>query len=208
VSAKSPTRLVVATANPGKVRELEAALAGLRFELVPQGELGIEAAPETACTFLENPLGNARHASRESDWPAIADDSGLVVPALGGAPGIRSARYAGENASDAANNAKLLRNLGDNTPCPAYFTCCLVYIAMPDDPAPVVATARWDGLIIDSPRGANGFGYDPYFLVVSLGRTSAELPLDQKNGLSHRGRACRMLAELLAEAGDGKTSGP
>ena len=199
MSGRSPTRLVVATGNPGKVRELGTALAGLPFELVPQGELGIAAAPEDACTFLENALGKARHAARESGLPAIADDSGLVVPILGGAPGIRSARYAGVGATDAANNAKLMRELGANTPCAGYFTCCLVSLESPADPAPVIATARWHGLIVDSPRGTHGFGYDPHFLVPGLGKTSAQLPLEEKNRLSHRGQACRMLAELLAD---------
>ena len=201
MDGQSPTRVVVATGNPGKVRELAEALAGLPFELVVQGELGIEAAPETACTFLENALGKARHAAGQSGLPAIADDSGLVVPSLGGAPGIHSARYAGAGATDADNNAKLLRELGTGTPCAAYFTCCLVYIAAPADPAPVVAAARWHGEIIASPRGANGFGYDPHFLVPNLGKTSAQLPLAEKNRLSHRGQACRLLAELLAENG-------
>ena len=196
---QSPTRVVVATGNPGKVRELTEALAGLPFELVAQGELGIEAAPETACTFLKNALGKARHAAGQSGLAAIADDSGLVVPSLGGAPGIHSARYAGADATDADNNTKLLRELGTRTPCAAYFTCCLVYIASPADPAPVVAAARWHGEIIASPRGVNGFGYDPHFLVPNLGKTSAQLPLAEKNRLSHRGQACRLLAGLLAE---------
>ena len=201
MNVRSPRRVVVATGNPGKVKELGAALAELRFELIAQRELGIEAAPETSFTFLENALGKARHAARESGLPAIADDSGLVVPALGGAPGIHSARYAGASATDADNNAKLLREL-DSTPCPAHFTCCLVYVESPRDPVPVVATARWHGLIIDSPRGTNGFGYDPHFLVPTLGRTSGQLSVEDKNRLSHRGQACRMLAELLAEGGD------
>ncbi|MDE0661192.1 MAG: RdgB/HAM1 family non-canonical purine NTP pyrophosphatase [Gammaproteobacteria bacterium] len=198
---ESSTRVVVATGNTGKVRELAEALARFPFELVAQGALGIEAAPETACTFLENALGKARHAAAESGLPAIADDSGLVVPALGGVPGIHSARFAGAAATDADNNAKLLRELGTNMPCAAYFTCCLIYIASPADPAPIVATARWQGQIISSPRGSNGFGYDPHFLVPTLGKTSAQLPLAEKNRLSHRGQACRQLAALLAENG-------
>lgn len=202
MNSQSATQVVVATGNPGKVKELAEALAGLPFDLVAQGELGIEAAPETACTFLENALGKARHAARETGLPAIADDSGLVVPSLGGAPGIHSARYAGADATDADNNAKLLRQLGTDTPCAAYFTCCLVYIASPADPAPLVATARWHGLITSSPRGTNGFGYDPYFLVPNLGKTSAQLPLTEKNRLSHRGQACRLLAGLLADNAD------
>ena len=199
MSAQSPTQVIVASGNRGKLRELDAALNGLHFELVAQGALGIEPAPETACTFLENALAKARHAARVSGLAAIGDDSGLVVPALGGAPGIRSARYAGANANDADNNAKLLRELRGKTPCAAHFTCCLVYLAAPTDPAPVVAAARWHGQIIGSPRGGNGFGYDPYFLVPTPGKTSAQLTLAEKNRLSHRGQACRMLARLLAE---------
>ena len=202
MSEQSPSRVVVASGNPGKLRELAAALAGLSLDLVAQDDLGIDAAPETASTFLENAFGKARHAASESALPAIADDSGLVVPSLGGAPGIHSARYAGADATDADNNAKLLRELGSKTPCAAYFTCCLVYMASPADPAPVVATARWHGLIISSPRGTNGFGYDPYFLVPNLGRTSGQLPVAEKNRLSHRGQACRLLAELLADNAD------
>ena len=202
VKSRSPKRVVVASGNPGKLGELRAALAGLPFELVAQSVLDIEAAPETANTFLENALGKARHAARASGLPAIADDSGLVVPILDGAPGIHSARFAGADATDTENNAKLLRTLGANTPCPAYFTCCLVYMASPADPAPLVATARWHGQIIPSPRGSNGFGYDPYFLVPALGKTSGQLPLAEKNRLSHRGQACRTLAGLLAEIGE------
>ena len=203
--------MVVATGNPGKVRELAAALAPLGLDLVAQGDLGIEPAPETASTFIENALGKARHAACRSGLPAIADDSGLVVPALGGAPGIRSARYAGENASDADNNAKLLRALADiraqdgssvrAARCcvrAASFTCSLVYLAAADDPAPIIATGCWHGRIVDSPGGTNGFGYDPHFHVPSLGKTAAQLTLAEKNRLSHRGQACRQLAALLA----------
>ena len=204
----SPGRVVAATGNPGKVRELAAALAPLRLDLVAQGDLGIEPAPETASTFIENALGKARHAACRSGLPAIADDSGLVVPALGGAPGIRSARYAGENASDADNNAKLLRALADARAqdgrtaafCvrAAFFTCSLVYLATADDPAPIIATGCWHGRIVDIPRGINGFGYDPHFHVPSLGKTAAQLTLAEKNRLSHRGQACRQLAARLA----------
>ena len=189
--------VVVATANPGKVRELTEALAPLGFELLIQGELGIESLPEIAATFVENALAKARHASRESGLPAIGDDSGLVVQALGGAPGIRSARYAGEPADDQRNNAKLRRALAGQANRDAFFTCTLVYLDAADDPAPQIATARWHGTLIDAPRGHNGFGYDPLFLVGELGKTAAELPLAEKNRLSHRGRACRRLAALL-----------
>ncbi len=193
-------RVVVATANPGKVRELTKALAPLGFELLIQGELGIESLPEVAPTFVENALAKARHASRESGLPAIGDDSGLVVPALGGAPGIRSARYAGEPADDQRNNAKLRQALAGQANRDAFFTCTLVYLDASDDPAPQIATARWHGTLIDAPRGHNGFGYDPLFLVAELGKTAAELSLAEKNRLSHRGRACRRLAALLKSA--------
>lgn len=193
-------RVVVATANSGKVRELTKALAPLGFGLHVQGELGIESLPEVAPTFVENALAKARHASRESGLPAIGDDSGLVVPALGGAPGIRSARYAGEPADDQRNNAKLRRALAGHANRDAFFTCTLVYLDAADDPAPQIATARWHGTLIDTPRGHNGFGYDPLFLVAELGKTAAELSLADKNRLSHRGRACRRLAALLKSA--------
>ena len=191
-------RIVVATGNRGKLRELESALAALRCELVPQSELGIASAPETGLTFIENALGKARYAACASGLPAIADDSGLVVPALGGAPGIHSARYAGEHADDAANNAKLLSALANVDDRSAYFHCALVHLRTSDDPVPTIADGRWHGTIIDVPRGTNGFGYDPHFLVDALGKTAAELPLADKNRLSHRGQACRQLAAALA----------
>ena len=193
-------KVVVATANTGKVRELTETLAPLGFELLVQGELGISSLPETGCTFIENALAKARHAARESGLPAIADDSGLVVPSLGGAPGIRSARYAGEPADDRRNNDKLRLDLAGHPDRTAFFTCTLVYLDAADDPAPQIATARWHGTLIDVPRGRNGFGYDPLFLVAGLSRTAAELPLAEKNRLSHRGRACRRLAALLTSA--------
>ena len=199
-------RVVVATANAGKVRELAEALAPLGFELLVQAEIGITSLPEVGCTFVENALAKARHAARESGLPAIGDDSGLVVPALGGAPGIRSARYAGEPPNDERNNAKLRRalaghaNAGGHGHRDAFFTCTLVYLGAADDPAPQIATGRWHGTIIDSPRGHNGFGYDPLFLVAELGKTAAELTLAEKNRLSHRGRACQRLAALLESA--------
>ena len=191
-------RVVVATGNAGKVRELWAALARLELELVTQADLGIDSIPETAPTFVENALGKARHATSVSGLPAIADDSGLVVNALGGAPGIRSARYAGDDATDADNNVKLLAALEGIEDRAAYFTCSLVYLASADDPAPVIATGRWHGLIVDTPRGDNGFGYDPHFHVPALDCTAAELPVVDKNRLSHRGQACRQLAALLS----------
>ena len=193
-------RIVVATSNAGKVRELQRTLPTADgFRLIPQGEFGIASVAETACTFVENALAKARHAARESGLPALADDSGLVVPALGGAPGVHSARYAGEPADDARNNAKLLHALAEIEDRRAFFVCTLTYLHAPDDPAPAIATGRWAGAIVDTPRGRNGFGYDPLFLIPTLGRTAAELPLAEKNRLSHRGLASRRLLELIAE---------
>lgn len=194
----SNKRIVVATGNAGKVRELALALASLGWTLVTQRELGIASVTETGATFVENALLKARHAAAESSLPAIADDSGLVVPALRGAPGIRSARYAGEDGTDAENNAKLLRALAGSDDRGAYFYCALVHLASADDPAPSIATACWQGVIVDDARGSNGFGYDPHFLVPALGKTAAELSVERKNTVSHRGQASRRLADLLA----------
>ena len=192
-------RVVLASDNAGKLRELRALLADV--ELIPQGELGIEGAEETAVTFVENALLKARHAARESGLAAIADDSGLVVHALGGAPGVRSARYAGEPRSDTANNAKLIGALRGARDRSAHFHCTLVFLRSADDPDPVIVSRAWHGVVVDQARGSNGFGYDPHFLVESRGCTAAELDAATKNELSHRGQACRALAELLAEAG-------
>lgn len=193
-------RVVLASDNAGKLRELRTLLADV--ELIPQGELGIEGAEETAVTFVENALLKARHAARQSGLATIADDSGLVVRALGGAPGVRSARYAGEPRSDAANNAKLVGALRGAPDRSAHFHCTLVFLRSQDDPDPIIVSRTWSGVIVDQPRGSNGFGYDPHFLVESRGCTAAELDADTKNALSHRGQACRALAELLAKAGD------
>lgn len=192
-------RVVVASGNRGKVRELAAALDHLGWQLVAQRELGIDGAPETASTFVENALAKARHAAAASGLAAIGDDSGLVVPALGGAPGIRSARYAGDDSDDARNNAKLVAALAAVEDRSACFFCALVHLSAADDPVPTIATARWPGSILATPKGNRGFGYDPHFFVAELGRTAAELSLAEKNRLSHRGQACRRLAALLGE---------
>lgn len=199
-NADDPQRVVVATGNRGKVRELRAALAPLGLALVPQRELGIRPAPEAAATFVENALAKARHAAAASGLPAIADDSGLVVPALAGAPGVRSARFAGDAASDAANNAKLLAALDGVDARAAFFYCALVFLAHPADPTPRIAVGQWRGVIERQARGENGFGYDPYFHVPALGKRAAELTLAEKNRCSHRGRACAALAAQLAAA--------
>jgi XTP/dITP diphosphohydrolase len=195
-----PEHWVLATANRGKVAELSALLdaAGLALRVTPQSELGVEAPRETGTTFVENALIKARHAARLTGLPAIADDSGLVVAALGLAPGVRSARYAGENADDRANIAKLLAALD----APAFdraarFHCVLVALEHPEDPAPLLAAGSWAGQIARAPQGTGGFGYDPVFFDPVLGRTAAELPASAKNRVSHRGAALRRLIELL-----------
>lgn len=197
------TEAVLATGNAGKLREMAALLAPVGLRLTAQGELGIAAAAETAVTFVENALQKARHASAAAGLPAIADDSGLVVPALGGAPGVRSARYAGDDATDAQNNRKLIGALADIEDRSAWFYCALVFIERPEDPAPLLATGLWRGRIIDQPRGEGGFGYDPHFLVPHLDRTSAELAPEEKNALSHRGQAVAALLQRLRERSEG-----
>ncbi len=197
------TEAVLATGNAGKLREMAALLAPIGLRLTAQGELGIAAAAETGVTFVENALQKARHASAAARLPAIADDSGLVVPALGGAPGVRSARYAGDDATDAQNNRKLIGALADIEDRSAWFYCALVFIERPEDPAPLLATGLWRGRIIDQPRGEGGFGYDPHFLVPHLDRTSAELAPEEKNALSHRGQAVAALLQRLRERSEG-----
>ncbi len=190
-------KIVLASGNAGKLRELDALLTPIGFTLVKQNELGIDGAEETACTFVENALLKARHASRLSGLGAIADDSGLVVDALRGAPGVRSARYAGAHASDRDNNEQLLRKLAGTTDTSAHYYCVIVYLAHPEDPAPLIASGRWDGRIVTTPRGSNGFGYDPYFFDPVHGRTAAELEPTLKNRVSHRGQAVSELRRLL-----------
>jgi XTP/dITP diphosphohydrolase len=154
-------------------------------------------AEEPHATFVENALEKARHAARLTGLPALADDSGVCVNALGGAPGVYSARYAGEPKSDARNNEKLIADLASHQDKSAYYYCVLVYVRHADDPQPVIADGRWNGVLIDAPRGTNGFGYDPYFLLPSLGKTAAELAPGEKNAISHRGQALRSLVEKL-----------
>ena len=197
------TRVVLASNNAGKVREFGQLLAGQGLEVVAQGELGVPEAAETASTFVENALLKARNAARHTGLPALADDSGLAVDALGGEPGIYSARYAGPGADDAANNARLLERMRE-VPAErrgAAFICALVYLRHPADPVPLICQGIWRGQLLEAPRGDNGFGYDPLFLVPELGRTSAELPPDEKNRRSHRGQALRQLVEQLAAPG-------
>ena len=190
---------VLASGNPGKAAELNAVLAPLGIALRPMAAFGIAAPEETGLTFVENALLKARHAAGAAGHPAIADDSGLVVPALGGAPGLHSARYAGPDAGAADNNAKLIAALQGVADRRAAFHCALVWLESPLDPAPIVAFGEWHGVIVDAPRGAKGFGYDPHFFLPTLGVTAAELPAAEKNRLSHRGAAGRQLAAVLAE---------
>jgi XTP/dITP diphosphohydrolase len=191
------TRIVLASVNAGKLREFHALLADAGLEIIGQGELGIEAADEPHATFIENALAKARHASARSGLPAFADDSGLCVAALGGEPGVRSARFAGPGATDAANNAELLRRLESVRERQAHYVCVLVAVRAPQDPEPLVADARWYGEILSEGRGSFGFGYDPLFLLPPHGRTAAELTREEKNRISHRGMALRILAQQL-----------
>jgi XTP/dITP diphosphohydrolase len=192
------SRLVLASGNAGKLREFHRLLAPLGIDVIAQSDLGIPEAEEPHDTFVENALAKARHASRLADLPALADDSGICVDALNGAPGVHSARFAGEPGSDARNNAKLVEMLAGVGDRRAHYYCVLALMVRGDDPEPVLADGRWDGTIIDRPRGAGGFGYDPFFLDAETGLTGAELPLEQKNELSHRGKAIRSLVSRLA----------
>jgi XTP/dITP diphosphohydrolase len=193
-------RLVLASNNAGKLREFRRLLAPLGVDVVPQGELGIAEADEPHVTFVENALAKARHASALVGLPALADDSGVCVRALGGAPGVQSARYAGEPKSDARNNAKLIDALQGVADRRAHYACVLVLVHHAADPEPIIAEGRWHGIIVDTPRGDGGFGYDPHFLDETTGMTGAELPLERKNELSHRGKAMRaLIARLRSE---------
>ena len=190
-------RIVIATGNRGKLREIASLLADLELEVVAQADLGVEPPEETGTTFVENALQKARHAARETGLPAIADDSGLVVAALEGRPGVWSARYAGPGADDAANNARLLRELDGVRDRRAYFHCAAVLVRDAEDPDPIVAEASWHGEIAETEAGAGGFGYDPLFRVPGCGCTSAELTSTEKNELSHRGQAMRALHDRM-----------
>ncbi len=192
-------RLVLASGNAGKLKELAHQFAPLGIQVLSQADFGVVAPEETGQTFVENALIKAREASRVSGLPALGDDSGLVVEALNGAPGIYSARFAGPEATDAANNALLLERLSGLPPerRGAFFICCLVLLQSADDPAPLIATARWHGQILESPRGEHGFGYDPLFYDPRLGAAAAELSLAEKARVSHRGQALAQLFEAI-----------
>jgi XTP/dITP diphosphohydrolase len=194
-------KVVLASGNPGKLKEISSLLVSIDVDLIPQSQLGVEEAGEPHATFLENALAKARHASRASNLPALADDSGLCVEALGGEPGVHSAYYAGREGSrderDARNNELLLKNLSQKRG--AYYCCVMVMVRQPQDPRPLVAEGLWRGEIARRPRGTNGFGYDPLFLIPQLQKTAAELDPEEKNRISHRGIALRRLLGLLDE---------
>lgn len=190
-------KLVLASNNPGKLREFAALLAPLDFEVLPQAGFNVPEAEEPHVTFVENAMAKARHAARLTGLPALADDSGICVEALGGAPGVYSARYAGEPKSDARNNDKLIADLAGLTNRSAHYYCVLVLMRSASDPQPVIAEGEWWGEIIATPRGSGGFGYDPYFWLPEFERTAAELPADKKNAISHRGIALRRLIDRL-----------
>jgi len=193
-------KLVLASGNAGKLKELQAMLAGLPLQIVPQRELGVGEVAETGLTFVENALIKARHACEATGLPALADDSGLIVDALDGAPGLYSARYAGSPTDDAANNAKLLDALRE-VPAErrsARFHAVIVLLRHTNDPQPLICEGSWEGRIIDTPRGYHGFGYNPVFLDEELGLTAAEMTPEQKNGRSHRAKALQLLLQKLS----------
>ena len=203
---------VLASGNPGKLREFRQQCEPLGLTIIAQSELGIADAEEPHCTYVENALAKARHASRASGLPAFADDSGICVAALGGAPGVHSARYAyAEDAADAAdaagdrdaqdarNNAKLIAMLNGKRDRRAHYTCVIVWVRHADDPEPLIADGRWEGEILHTPRGDGGFGYDPFFYLPALNKTAAELPAHDKNRISHRGKAMALLAAKLQQ---------
>ncbi len=193
-------KLVIASNNPGKLRELQLTLASLSIEILTQAQLGIDEAEEPHCTFIENALAKARHVSRISGLPALADDSGLCVAALGGAPGVQSARYAGEPKSDSRNNEKLLQAMEGVVDRRAHYYCVLVLVRHADDPQPLIAEGEWHGEIAQQLLGEGGFGYDPLFWLPQLKKMSAELSRDEKAQISHRAQALHILLQRLTIA--------
>jgi XTP/dITP diphosphohydrolase len=194
-------KLVIATGNIKKLKEFERLLLPLGIEVLPQSAFNVPEAAEPHCTFLENALTKARNAAKHTGLPALADDSGICVDALDGAPGVNSAYYAGTQKSDADNNAKLIGDLQGHSNRRAHYTAVLALVMHENDPEPIIAEGRWYGEVIDAPRGKGGFGYDPYFLDVELDQTGAEMPIDVKGIRSHRGRAFAALAAQLRERG-------
>jgi XTP/dITP diphosphohydrolase len=194
-------KLVIASNNPGKLCEIGQILAPLGIEVLPQSAFGVPEADEPHGTFIENALAKARHAAGMTGLPALADDSGICVDALGGAPGVHSARYAGEPRSDERNNAKLLEVLGERPDRQAHYYCVIVVMHHAQDPQPLIAEGLWRGEILRSPRGTGGFGYDPLFLDPEFGQTAAELAPARKNLMSHRGKALALLVDALKQSG-------
>ena len=190
-------KLVIASANPGKLREIRHLLEPLGIDVLTQADFAVPEAEEPHDTFIENALAKARHVCQLTGLPALADDSGICVDALGGEPGVHSARFAGEPKSDERNNEKLLLSLSDSTNRHAHYYCVMVLVRHPEDPQPLIAEGSWHGEILRTPRGSGGFGYDPLFLDPILGKTGAELPMEQKNGISHRGKALTALLQKL-----------
>ncbi|MEY4495818.1 MAG: hypothetical protein RL744_882 [Pseudomonadota bacterium] len=194
-------KLVLASNNAGKVQEFQELLAPFRFQVIPQGELGIPAAEEPHHTFVENALAKAHHASAASGLPALADDSGICAHALDGAPGVYSARYAGVDGDSTANNQKLVAALQGKADRGAHYVCALVMVNSANDPEPLIVQTRWYGQIVDEAKGDHGFGYDPHFFLPELGKTAAQLEASEKNQISHRGQALReLISELQSRA--------
>ena len=194
-------KIILATGNLNKVREISASLKGSSIEIMPQSMFNVPDADETGTTFVENAIIKARNCSAHTGEAAMADDSGIEVDALGGAPGVHSARYSGEHANDEKNTALLLRNM-ENVPDgrrTARYWCVMVYMRSASDPTPIICQASWEGIIIREKRGTNGFGYDPVFLIPELGKTAAEVSLEVKNSMSHRAKAIKMMTERLRE---------
>lgn len=201
-------KVVLASNNAGKLREFSAILGAAGIEMIGQGQLGVPEAQEPYATFVENALAKARHASRHTGLPAMADDSGLCVNALGGAPGVYSARYAvlhGGEKSDAANNRQLIAALEGQEDRSGFYVAVLVYLRSADDPTPLIAEGRWAGEVVSQPSGGGGFGYDPHFFIPSLGKTVAELAPEQKNAISHRAQALQQLLRALQSDVGGAT---
>lgn len=190
-------KLVIASGNKGKLAEIQSLLSHLNIEIIPQAALNVSEAPEPHCTFIENALAKARHASQITGLPALADDSGLCLEALDGAPGVHSAYFAGEPRSDEKNNAHLLNVLKQHSNRFAHYYCCMVLVRKHDDPQPLIAEGIWPGAILKAPRGNQGFGYDPLFMDSKTGKSVAELPIEIKNKISHRGQAMRKMLLLI-----------
>ncbi len=192
-------KLVIASNNQGKLREIESLFAPMAVEVLPQSSFNVSEVDEPYHTFVENALTKARHASKYAGLPTLADDSGICINALNGDPGVKSARFSGEPKSDLRNNQKLVELLKDQTDRSAYYYCILVLLRHADDPQPIIVDGTWHGEIILEPKGEGGFGYDPYFYLRTLGKTAAEISSEQKNRISHRGKALAKLAKYIAQ---------